>query len=220
MWLGGGKTHPRKWILWKRVILNETTANRLSQKRFCDQKMQTKASFSTLNARNREKSSNGNSNQSKKQLSLVKNVHTNAHTKYNKLNVLFAAYSKNAAKQNATKPLCNVYMICNKFCVFFFICFVSFRLHWCTSVAFAKKESLRISMLFMRLFLLLLIFLLALSSIRLFVYFYWTVQLYFTRSLLFICGWIFFSFRLSSFVEIPNLLKINKHKAKRSKRKP
>lgn len=39
---------------------------------------------------------------SKKQLSLVKNVHTNAHTKYNKLNVLFAAYSKaNKMQQTA-----------------------------------------------------------------------------------------------------------------------
>lgn len=38
----------------------------------------------------------------KKQLSLVKNVHTNAHTKYNKLNMLFAAYSKQNKKITTT----------------------------------------------------------------------------------------------------------------------
>lgn len=39
---------------------------------------------------------------SKKPLSLVRNVHTNAHTKYYKLNVLFAAYSKVNKMQQTT----------------------------------------------------------------------------------------------------------------------
>ena len=47
MRFGGGKAHPQRFGYWKKVKLNEAAFSQSSHKRFCDQKMQTKASFST-----------------------------------------------------------------------------------------------------------------------------------------------------------------------------